>query len=648
LVFTSGGISHGAVVPTLALHVAASESPDPFLPPGPFVATWTGFINADIRSDYLFQAEVAGEFQLEVNGKPALRAEAPGGQTPWSAPVRLTKGPNPIRATYRSPGGGTGFVRLQWAEKPFLAQPVPGSVLTHSPSPDLAAAVELSLGREWMLELRCLRCHGNAPVTNGIPELAMDAPSLEGIGSRRGFDWMRRWIENPQALRPGAHMPRVFQGPGAAADARAAAAYLASLQETHASPMSEPPPWRSLTPPPAAEAGGGGAARPLFETLHCAACHTAPDAAASEADKIPLSEVNRKFPAGRLEEFLRQPSAHYAWIRMPNFRLTASEAATLAGWLKSAAPAAGGSESAPSDAALIATGRRLIEEAGCLRCHGGTTLKDRHAAPTMASFTKESWTRGCLAASPASGTRAPDYGLQPGQRQALAAFGRGDLQSLRHHAPMEFASRSSRLLRCTACHGQFEGFPAFEILGAKLRPEWAASFVAGEVPYKPRAERHPKGEPWLAARMPAFGTYARPLTSGLAALNGFAPSSPEPGPLDAAAAAVGRKLVGKVGGFSCVSCHGVNTMPALEVFESEGINLALTGSRIRREYFDRWMRLPLAVDPQTKMPAYFDDEGHSPLTEVFEGDAVKQLEALWQYIRMGEGMNPPSLGDGGQ
>ena len=41
---------------------------------------------------------------------------------------------------------------------------------------------------------------------------------------------------------------------------------------------------------------------------------------------------------------------------------------------------------------------------------------------------------------------------------------------------------------------------------------------------------------------------------------------------------------------------------------------------------------PLAIDPATKMPAYFDAEGRSQLTEFFEGDAAKQIDAMWHYL----------------
>jgi hypothetical protein len=43
------------------------------------------------------------------------------------------------------------------------------------------------------------------------------------------------------------------------------------------------------------------------------------------------------------------------------------------------------------------------------------------------------------------------------------------------------------------------------------------------------------------------------------------------------------------------------------------------------------------------MPVYFD-EGKSPLTEVLGGDAEKQMDAIWEYIRLGPNMPLPSTG----
>jgi hypothetical protein len=206
--------------------------------------------------------------------------------------------------------------------------------------------------------------------------------------------------------------------------------------------------------------------------------------------------------------------------------------------------------------------------------------------------------------------------------------------------PAEFAKRQIRLLNCRTCHGQQELFPPIDILDGKLRPEWSAAFISGEMPYKPRAETHPNGEPWLFARMPAFKAHGQLLAYGMAALHGYSPRQPM-AKIDPDLAKVGQKLVGKDGGFSCVSCHGVGPVQATDVFDSEGINLAWSAERLLPQYYRRWVRNPIAIDPQTKMPVYFDDEGRSPLTEILDGDGEKQLAAMWHYLLMGEKMPVP-------
>ena len=81
---------------------------------------------------------------------------------------------------------------------------------------------------------------------------------------------------------------------------------------------------------------------------------------------------------------------------------------------------------------------------------------------------------------------------------------------------------------------------------------------------------------------------------------------------------------------------------AMQVFESNGVNLAYTGARLQKSYYRRWVRNPLRIDPATKMPVYFDAEGKSPLTDYYNGEAAKQIEAVWQYIRLGEKMPSPA------
>jgi hypothetical protein len=281
-----------------------------------------------------------------------------------------------------------------------------------------------------------------------------------------------------------------------------------------------------------------------------------------------------------------------------------------------------------------------VQTLGCLNCHAAPKLESKFSAVPLAKMAKEA--KGCLAEKADVSSKAPDFAFSAKEREALLAFVRSGIVSLSRHAPLEFVSRQARLLRCTACHGQIDLVPPFELLGGKLKPEWAAAFIAGE-PFKVRADKHPQGQSWVEARMPAFKPYAALLAAGMAVQQGYPPKTPAEEPIDTEAAQMGFKLFAKEGGLSCAPCHAVNDLPAVDVFESEGINLGLTGARLLKPYFFRWVRNPLAIDPQTKMPTYFED-GRSALTEYYDGDAEKQINALYQYIRQGEKMPPPATG----
>lgn len=168
--------------------------------------------------------------------------------------------------------------------------------------------------------------------------------------------------------------------------------------------------------------------------------------------------------------------------------------------------------------------------------------------------------------------------------------------------------------------------------GEKLRPDWTVRLLSGGIEDKPR--------PWLQTRMPAFPAYAAGISEGLAAIAGFSTTLPVDEPVDEAIAAQGRTLV-SAGGFSCVSCHAIGPLGASAVFEAPGVNFVFVGERLRRGYFDRWVRNPQAIDPTTKMPLYFDEDGNSALADFFGGDGPQTLRALWHYMRQGRRIVPP-------
>ena len=617
LTYTVGAASDTVSAPNAWLYVPAGQPPTPFLSAGKFTATFTGFISVDLRGDYLFKAEASGTVKVELGTNIVLEFTGDGKKASEpTKPVRLGKGNNALKVTFTSPASGDAMLRLLWSEKGSLWEPVHAGMVSRAVGNEsLVQQNKLRLGRELFFEARCAKCH---TTDAGVPELTMDAPSFEGIGVRRHFGWMANWILDPKAQRATATMPKLLHGPTAQADAEAIAAFLAS--QTGARDAGE-----LKNDDESIES-----AKKLVEALHCTGCHNVPNIGDPDAKKLNLTHVNAKFPPAALLAFLKNPGTHYAWTRMPKFNFKDGEAEQLAGFLSSTAPMA--KQPGPStDAAILTRGKQLVQSSGCLNCHTLKLDKQFKAKP-LVELAAGQWTAGCLAEAAAG--KAPHYDFARAEREALQAFAATDRASLKRHVPVEFADRQARNLNCTSCHGQLDGFTRYELLGGKLKPEWMAQFIAGETKYKPRH--------WLAHRMPAFPKYAADFAIGLAMTHGFPPQTPAEPPLDVELAKVGQKLIGVDGGFSCISCHSVGTAKAAQVFESEGINFSYAVERIQRAYYERWTRNPLRIDPQTKMPVYFQDDGSSPLPDVLGGDTAKQLDAFWQFFRLGDKATPPA------
>lgn len=610
---SAGGETAVVVVPNVQMYVPDEGSGSPFIPVGRTDAEWTGYVNVDLRGDYRFKAQANGILEIKINGKVVLSGEGDGAKELGpSEEVRLNKGANKLRVTLRGPEKGAAFVRLLWSEYGFLWEPIHRSYLFRdADDPALVSMREKLLGRELFLEGRCVRCH-ESKGSDGLPELDMDAPRFAGIGSRRNEDWMAKWILNPKKERPTARMPVMLHRETAPEDAAAIAAFLGSLKDE--------------------DQGISGATEEeadwLVELYHCVGCHVMPGGGDDEPGKISLEHLNRKFPAGHLAAFLMEPTKHYKWRRMPDFGMSKEEALALAVHLRSKASPA--KEADADTSTLVSRGKELVQTSGCLNCHA-LELPNRFVRKQLSELLGSA--RGCLSATKLAGV--PFFSLDDSQRKALQVFIGTDHKSLYRHVAAEFAERQTRQLRCTACHGELVGFPPLERLGGKLRPEFMAELLGGKIEDSPR--------PWLEHVMPAFPAYAAGLAAGLAHSHGYPEVTPKEGPIDIEAAKIGRKLTGVNGGFSCVSCHGIGDLQPAQVFEAEGINLALPARRLQKDYFIRWLLNPMKIDPQTKMPVYFDEEGYSPLFDVYEGDAMKQLEAFWQYMRMGEDIDPPKM-----
>jgi mono/diheme cytochrome c family protein len=605
-----------------ALFVPAGQTPTPFAT-GPYFVRFTGYLKAADRGDYAFKAVVLGEVEMKINDKEVLRGKNGTVQAP---PLELARGFNKIEIRYVPPEKGDAKLRVAWSGESFNEEPLPPDALfTPGDSKKLVAHSQVREGRHAFAMRDCSKCHelpaGVAASADRMPDLAHQAPSLEGAGSRFGRDWLVQWITDPRELRPGAMMPKMLHGDTAAADARDIAAYLGGLKS-------------ELAAVPEGVVADG---ERLFKNLGCIGCHHFDDAKRDdELDRYPLQHVSKKLVPEAIFAFLKSPTRHYPWVRMPDFKLSDEEAANLTAHVldqaKGTVPAA--------EEGDAARGAKRFAEVGCVNCH---VLKDG-TLPKNAALRKfpGAEAKGCLAPDGADRKSAPDFGFSKSAADSLRAFLTSDVSSMGRDRPAEFSRREVVALKCNACHRRDgatsrmyaaleeegiapEGLPVLTWTGEKLHPDWAAKLIRGEVDHRTR--------PWLKARMPAFPARAGGIAIGLSHEHGFAPSEDNAPAPNAELAEVGKKLLPQVGGLNCVQCHGIGKQPPVAPFEAPGINLLDAAHRVRYDYYQRWMLDPPRVDLTTKMPKLAMDGKTTGIRDVYDGDARRQFDALWQFIQ---------------
>ena len=578
-------------VDQLALTVPAGASPSVFIAPRAFGAAWQGTLIVPERDDYTFSLEGVGTASLQIDGKVIASGELP---LTAKLPTTLTKGPHAIFCSYRSPREGEARVRLLWSSPQFKPEPVPAAAFRHLPGAELELWGKVRAGREIFTAAHCVKCHvprGGVP-RDATPELLFTAPNLENVANRMERGWLETWITQPQG-----HCPTI--APQQASDL---VAHLSTLKD---------PNWQGASIPSDPASIAEGAA--LVEKLHLAFW-------------IEPLTLSRQHTDGGLIERLLQPARHHADTLFPDLRLTQTEAAKIAAFIRSRQPAHG-SVAKPGDA----TAGRAAFAASCITCHdtGAKTTAAANPpppsrAPAFEIISRSDWTvKGCVAENRGA---APDLRLTPEEKSLLVAFRNSDrdvgLQSLRRFAPAEFAQTQMKALSCTECHSGKNKLPEITQAGEKLGHEWLTSLLAGEAV---------KTRPWLEAQMPAFASRAANLSIGLAAKHGVT-TQPAPAPAKPDLITTGARLAGTEG-FSCVACHDAGSRKALQVFEGQGPNLQHAAQRLRYDYYQRWMHFPQRITPTTIMPRYTKDRDTSVTETPFSGNAEQQFESVWHWMR---------------
>ena len=94
---------------------------------------------------------------------------------------------------------------------------------------------------------------------------------------------------------------------------------------------------------------------------------------------------------------------------------------------------------------------------------------------------------------------------------------------------------------------------------------------------------------------------------------------------------LGRKMVGAKG-LGCVACHTYGKFKATGI---QAIALDTMTSRIREDWFHRYMPNPPLYRPGTRMPSGYP-EGKSTVTDVYDGDQTRQIAAMWAFLSKGD------------
>lgn len=197
---------------------------------------------------------------------------------------------------------------------------------------------------------QCLTCHVIGNVGGSV------GSTLNQVGLRRNRDWLRRWLKDPAALKPGTAMPRVVL-PEEALD-RLIDELLSLSRPVDAK--------RILTEAATPEEGG----RALMQAYDCYGCHRV----GAEGRFVGPDLTWIGFRKGREWEtaWLRNPEAFKPGTFMPDFHLSEPELAAITAYLATLqgqrhAEAQDWRDPMISD---VDRGEIVFRRFGCNGCHG--------------------------------------------------------------------------------------------------------------------------------------------------------------------------------------------------------------------------------------------------------------------------------------
>lgn len=491
---------------------------------------------------------------------------------------------------------------------------------------------EVQKGQVLIQELRCASCHDNIASHSSAP-----APDLRDVKSRIKPEFLKKFILDPAKHDPGTFMPDVLNGRSPEEKEQLAASLSAYLLSLRSEPVES-----TILPKDTAQDG-----QKLFHEAGCIACHSPRDGnadAKSHPGNVGLDHVAEKYHFSGLTAFLQEPLKVRPDGRMPDMRLSRSEAELLAAFMIGSESASSETTAAPAEA--IAAGKKAFSEMRCIACH---QVDD--TAPMAALNPEKSaldLTAGCLASSPGN---APNYHLNEEQRKAI----RSALTTPKAEPkPGELVKMRVTQLNCIACHQrddyggvrpELDGYfhsteealgnearipPPLTHTGAKLRREWMHKVL-----YEGESVR-----PYMTTRMPQYGNAA--LDGLIDQFTAADPAEPfEFAPLEKESKTemqnAAHMLLGDQG-LNCIACHNYN---GKESPSMKGLDLMTSYQRLQPGWLNQFLGNPAKFRPGIIMPSYWPD-GKAVQTEILDGNADQQIRALWHNFSLGRSARDPS------
>ena len=298
------------------------------------------------------------------------------------------------------------------------------------------------------------------------------------------------------------------------------------------------------------------------------------------------------------------------------------------------------------DPSLAKKGKQLFASMGCASCHQLKILGKRIDSTLQApAWNKLNSTQGCVSGK--TSAKIPTFALSSEQRSVLQAFLVRKSSVDHRDLAEQKIERTMLTYNCYACHrrnkiggvqqmqnARFlttinemgdEGRvpPPLDGVGDKLQDDWIKHVLENGV----------KDRPYMLTRMPKFGKgVAKLIVPAFVELDRkHAEHIPTiRGTKVSRLKSAGRKLTG-ANAFACIKCHTFGKYKATGI---QSIDLVKMTSRVREDWFYRYMMNPNRYRPGTRMPTSFPG-GISTLPNVLDGKPESQLVALWTYLKDG-------------